>query len=117
MTLRWTRAGGRLAAAATAVAVLGGCVPEVRRGPVELTEAGVVDETSIWVSVPSCNGDPIVSRLIETAQEIQLEVVTTVHRNGDDCLDGITVRLGAPIGERQVVDLTSGRELPLSRDR
>lgn len=105
-----------LVAASIVLALAGGCVPEVRRGPVELGAAGW-DGTTLTVEVPSCNGDPAVTVLEETATQVRIEVVSTVRREGDDCLDGVRVGLAEPLGERAVVDLTSGRRLEVSLEQ
>ena len=40
-----------------------------------------------------------------------MEVTATVFDPGDSCLDLIVVALDAPLGDRELVDLTSGRTI------
>lgn len=56
------------------------------------------------------DGEPEVARLDETSTEVRVEVVSTIHPDGDSCADGIQVDLGSPLGDRDVIDLGgSGR--------
>lgn len=102
-----------VALAAATVACLG-----PSRGPVSLSgmEVWQVDDTTLAVSVPSCNGDPEVAQVVETPAEVRIEIVTTVPRGGgDDCLDSVQVHLDAPMGSRSLVDHTSGEEMAVQR--
>jgi hypothetical protein len=42
---------------------------------------------------------------------VEVEVTSTVTDPGDACLDTIDVALDAPLGDRELVDLTSGRTI------
>lgn len=101
----------------TACAAMGG--PRAERGPVSLAgwEAVLTDATSIDLSVPSCNGDPVVDELAETDQEVRVKVVTTVVVSGasDDGLDGVRVNLQDPLGERPLIDAESGETIPVTQ--
>lgn len=97
-----------------AATLLGACFAGTTRGPVELTEAILVDATTLSFGVPSCNGEPEVSRLEETSTEVRVEVVSTVHRNGDACADSIRVALDAPLAEREVIDLGGRSRMTVS---
>jgi hypothetical protein len=59
--------------------------------------------------VPTCNGEPEVTMLEETEDEVRVEVVSQRQRGGDDCLDGVQVELDRPLGDRALIDVTSGR--------
>jgi hypothetical protein len=89
--------------------------PETRRGPVSLegSEPFLVLPDELSLDVPSCHGDPELVRLVEDAATVHVEVVTTqvVRGPSDDCLDVLHVRLEAPLGDREVVDLASGATL------
>ena len=86
--------------------------PETRRGPVSLegSAAFLVHPEELSLDVPSCNGDPDLTRLVEDPGTVRLEVVTTQVVSGDaeDCLDGLAVVLEEPLGDREVIDLVSG---------
>lgn len=106
-------------AAMVTSALLAACQvePSTRRGPVELGGeifgATLAGEDSISVEVPTCNGDPELGRLTETDEDVVIQVISTqVVRGGSDaCLDSLLVTLDAPLGDRALVDETSGRVL------
>jgi hypothetical protein len=113
------------APALLALLVVMGCGPtgvgdsarETRRGPVSLEgqEAERDGPASLWVTVPSCNGEPEVVEFDERDTAIHLEVVTTqvVRGDRDDCLDAVRIELDEPLGEREVIDAVSGSSLPI----
>lgn len=53
----------RVAVAGTLV--LGGCGSNERRGPVVLTTATLDGAARLLIEVPSCNGDPVVTELVQ----------------------------------------------------
>jgi len=86
--------------------------PAQERRPVELAEDAVlVAAAELEVGVQSCNGNPEITQLTETDQQVRVEVTATVFDPGDSCLDLIVVALDAPLGDRELVDLTSGRTI------
>ena len=94
------------------------CTESTRRGPVSLedSELIMVDARTFSLGVPSCNGDPELMRLEEGADQVRVQVVTTTHSGpGDGCLDTVEVKLREPIGSREVVDITSGANLAVTR--
>lgn len=90
-----------------AAAVLPGCGPDERRGPVEIDGATLEGPSSIQLVLPSCHGDPEVTALVEGADRVEVEVTTTTFREGDSCQDLLVVELEAPLGDRELVDATS----------
>lgn len=72
------------------------------RGPVFVS----ADDRTLSVSVPSCNGEP--SALVDEGADTVTIEVTTDPSSQDDCLDGVTVQLAAPLDGRRVVDGRSG---------
>jgi hypothetical protein len=86
--------------------------PAQKRRPVELVEDAVlVVPAELEVGVQSCNGNPEITQLTETDQQVRVEVTATVFDPGDSCMDLIVVALDAPLGDRELVDLTSGRTI------
>lgn len=87
--------------------------PGTHRGPVSLETSEVVllAPDRVNISVSSCNGEPEVTELVERGNDIRIEVVTTVSNPGNDCLDSIEVTLPTPLGQHDLVDLTSGQQL------
>lgn len=92
-----------------------GDTPTSRRGPVSLEdmEAVEADSPSISVGVPSCNGDPVLDEIVEEPDVVRLRVVSTVTNPGDACLDSLEVELDEPLGDRDLVDMTSGAQIPV----
>lgn len=81
------------------------------RGPVEIWEAYVADEPGLQLIVGSCNGDPEVTVLEQTDTEVRVEVTSTTPAPGwpgEDCLDGLELTLDTPLGDRTLVDLSTG---------
>lgn len=98
-------------------AVLAACGPNEHRGPVRLTTALAVGPAELELEVPSCNGHAEVTELRESDAEVVVEVTSTTYREGDDCLDSIRVTLEQPLGDRRLVDATSGDEIAVDDAR
>ena len=70
-----------------------------------------VNGSLLSIEVPTCNGDPEVTVLEETDDQVRVEVVSQRQRGGDACLDGVRLELDRPLGDRALIDVTSGRTL------
>lgn len=110
---RWWIVGALIAAgvvlAGVAWMVLHGYTTRER---VEVVSASYwVDRSQLMLTVGTCGGDPELSKLEETATQVDVEVVSTVprFRGSNDCLDVVEVTLPQPLGQRQVVDLATGQ--------
>jgi hypothetical protein len=82
--------------------------------------AATADGTRLTLSIESCNAKEIDIAVEESADEVVVAARVTDPANGDDCADGATVTLAAPLGDRRLVDGLSGRELhcePAGDDR
>jgi len=90
----------------------GGSGSESSGAGVAIVEAYIIAPTAFRVNVTSCNGEPSVQSLIETAEEIRLLVVSDKAPSTNECLDTVTVELQSPIGERRLVDEHSGETIP-----
>lgn len=87
------------------------------RGPVPIGEPMLEGDRLLRVTVPTCNGDPEITVLAESATEVRLEITSTGAAPGwgsDACLDIVDVTLGAPLGERAVIDLSTGDVLDVA---
>jgi hypothetical protein len=108
-----------LATALVTVLVLGctGSGDPEGRGPVPLAdwEAAVVAEDTLDLTIPSCFGDPELTNLDEDDEIVRVEVVTTILDEGPACADVLRVELDDPLGDRQVVDATSGEAMRITR--
>jgi hypothetical protein len=86
------------------------------RGPVELdADVQLVAPGRLQLGAMSCHGDPEVTELSQDDGQVRVEVTSTVSNPGDACMDVLTVDLDAPLGNRGVVDLTSGETLRVVR--
>jgi hypothetical protein len=66
------------------------------------------------IEVPSCNGDPVLTELVQEADGVTVAVTSTTRRVGDSCLDIVTIDLDEPLGDRPVIDGTSGNEIEVT---
>jgi hypothetical protein len=112
----------RIVAATAAIAALVAAawvfLPNVTlRGEVSIVEAELRSPDNLTLVVDSCNGDPSVSSLRMTDQDVQVEVraSSTPFSGGQDCQDVIDVELEEPLGDRAVVDLHSGQTVEVTR--
>ena len=72
--------------------------------------------TRLELNVASCNENPT-AEVVESDTEVRVQVVTSGRwfgRNADDCADGVTVTLNAPLGTRTVVDQSTGQTVEVS---
>ena len=86
-------------------------VEQTVRTTVPFAEAHDFGGTTVQLIVGSCNGDPEVTALEQTADEVRIEVTSTIPGpgwGGDACLDPLDVVLDAPLGDRALIDLTRG---------
>ncbi len=65
--------------------------------------------------IQSCHGAPRVKHQQETnsAVRIRVQAFSTPLRGAMDCLDALEVQLEAPLGDRILLDLHTGREVPV----
>ncbi|MGH1491805.1 MAG: hypothetical protein ACRBK7_20850 [Acidimicrobiales bacterium] len=76
--------------------------------------AFLYDPATFEVIVDSCNGDPQLVDLDESTDEVRIRVVSWhpgYFDGGDDCLDQLEVTLTEPLGDRRLVDASSGDEI------
>ena len=81
-------------------------VPAV--GELEVSDDGL----QLILGVPSCNGNPTVA-VTESDAEVRFQIATQIPTdpNRDDCLDGASIDLAEPLGDRLVIDEVGGRIL------
>lgn len=81
-----------------------------------VTEVALLDGASrtLTVSVNTCNANPRAA-VVEGEQQITITVEADRQPLGlDDCADSIAIELEEPLGDRRVIDGTSGQELPVT---
>lgn len=84
--------------------------------PVSLADSdfAVIGENTLDLKIPSCGGDPELTSLTKDDELVPVEVVATVHDIGPACADLLKVELDEPLGDRVVLDATSGEALRIS---
>lgn len=98
-------------------AVFEGPTESTVRGPVPFAEVYLITESTLRLNVSSCGGDPEVTVLEETDSEVRLEITSTNAAPGwmsAACLDGLEVGLAAPLGDRTLIDISTGRPVDVA---
>jgi hypothetical protein len=90
-------------------------VPRERTYALDFRQAyGSSDSTTVQVGVGSCLA-PVTTKVVETATEVRIGV--SIEWNYDDgcpdILEFVPVQLGSPLGDRAVVDESTGRAATL----
>ncbi|GAB2466869.1 hypothetical protein [Xylanimonas ulmi] len=101
-----------LAVATTAVLVLTRGVSWRDRAPI--TQAVLLEQDLLALVVDTCGAEPEVDLLDEQEEAVQVAVISTRTIGGPgsgDCLDVVEVRLQAPLGDRPLIDVTSGDQI------
>ena len=87
-----------------------GCAGGEGRGPQRIEGWSVADDKlNLWID--TCDGDPETT-LEESEAEVVITVISTKRDVGDACQDPVEVVLSQPLGDRRVVDGTTGEEAP-----
>ena len=73
------------------------------------TAYGAPDSTELLLEVDSCNAD-LSADVDEQPDQIVISV-TAENDTSDDCLEGMTIELASPLGDRVVVDSFDGESL------
>ena len=86
---------------------------------VSVYEATFRSPDKLGLTVNSCNESPRVALFEETDDAVHVKVVafSTPFHGGMDCLDGIEVQLGKPLGDRVVIDRHTGQIVNVRTDR
>ncbi len=74
-------------------------------------DVAVVAEDTLELTLPSCLGQPRLTGLAQDDEAVTVEVITTVVDEGPACADVLRLELDEPLGDRQVIDATSGEAL------
>lgn len=80
-------------------------------GYVSADEKGVASPTDLTLFVGTCNGQPTVRALVEESEQVTVTVEARDPEDGpsDACRDGVTAQLSRSLGDRAVVDGSTGR--------
>lgn len=84
------------------------------RDQVPVTDAFLFEQDRLTLVVDTCGREPELDLLREQDEVVEVAVVSTRTfggSGGGDCQDSVEVRLQAPLGERSLVDATTGGAL------
>lgn len=114
---RWARAFATLVVVAVLSVIAFAVWDFVRSGervPTRLVSGEVVEPTRLSLVVSSCNKQPT-TEVQESDHQVRVTAFSArgSRFGGDDCLDGATVRLDRPLGQRKVIDGSNGRSVPI----
>lgn len=86
------------------------------RSTVEVMDAYVwPGNVAVGLTVASCNASPSVELVEQSAREVRVQVeADTPGPDQDGCADGVVACLDEPLGDRTLIDDTSGETVPLS---
>ena len=106
--------------AVVAVFLLFALVPRIfgERSVVGIVGAELRPSGRLSVVVASCEGSPKVTVLRESETSVEIQVVAGspgIFEGTTDCQDVVEVVLREPLGDRSVVELDSGRIIPVER--
>ena len=105
-----TRIGVGRASVALATFMLVGCSlrSEVPRA---ISQPLAAETQSFEVDVLRCDSSPKVE-VTETAEEVRVRIVATTESScGNDCADIVTVQLDNPLGDRRLIDESTGQKV------
>jgi hypothetical protein len=80
-----------------------------------LSQVTVVDR-QLDLGIDSCNAEKIDIEVNESDDAVRIAVRVTNPAEGDDCRDTPSVRLDQPLGERRLIDGSTGRALRCERE-
>ena len=87
-----------------------GCGGGVRDAPVTALQFIGTDGRVLTVGIDSCNAEPTL--VIGEQSDARVVLAATAERNaGGDCADGGVVTLDEPLGDRALLDATTGAPL------
>lgn len=84
------------------------------RRPAEIIDARLEGESTVILSIEACNAETNRATVTETEREVVVSVTTDDLVLDDMCADGLVVDLEEPLGDRQLVDGTTGEAVSVS---
>lgn len=85
-----------------------------RTRPTPIVSATRVGASGLLVQTATCNAQLEVTDVTETTAEVTIEVAATGGTHARECGDGVDVALRSPLGERRLVDATTGEVIPIT---
>lgn len=83
------------------------------RAPVKVVDASATDGgREVRLAVNTCGGDPDVEVVSQGSDEVVISVISDVQTGeGPACLDAVSLRLQAPIADRDLRNVATGRRI------
>jgi hypothetical protein len=78
------------------------------RRDAKIVDAVLEGERTLVLGIDACNADENRVSTTEDPETVRVSVTTDDAPGGDDCADGVTVELAAPLGDRELIDETTG---------
>lgn len=82
---------------------------------VEINGAQLFSDGRSIANLNVCNADENTAQVSESDREVRVTARTDGPVAGEECSDGIQVSLDAPLGDRALVDATTGNEVRVDR--
>lgn len=104
------RPASHLVAAAVVALVLAGC--GLLRAGVAIDDVSASDDPQLSVRAGTCGDPTLTAQVEESDRSVTITITRTLGQRGDgDCGGIVPVLLSDPLGERAVVDGTTGAEV------
>jgi len=78
------------------------------RRDARIVDAVLEGERTLVLNIDACNADENRVATTEDWETVRVSVTTDDAPGGDDCADGVRVELAAPLGDRELIDETTG---------
>lgn len=102
----------RFVALSLVYVVLAACSPTA----VMIDSVNAANDPVLAVRAGECGDDSLsVTVEKETAESVSLRVESEFRGGGGDCLGSVQITLDTPLGDRDVVDVSTGRAVSVSR--
>ena len=76
----------------------------------KIYQATLQGDRTLVLSIDACNGSNT-AETTERSDQVRVKVRTDEARGGDDCSDVVTIQLKEPLGDRPLIDGSTGREV------
>ena len=81
-----------------------------------MSDALLIGDATLQLTIDACDADDNRADAALSKTEVVITVTTDDPVGGDDCADVLTVDLTEPLGDRAVVDRSTGEEVTISLD-
>jgi hypothetical protein len=78
--------------------------------------AQLLGDRTLELSLGACNAEKNEATVTEDESSVTVRVVSTNPSEGEDCADGVTVELDEPLGDRELIDATTGAHVEVTAE-